>query len=334
MAARRSRVKLDESDTAMTVTREAESAAVVDQRTRSLVQRFRRQRPLRGGSLIITIFGDSIAPRGGDVSLGSLIRLAAPFGLTERLVRTSVGRLAQDGWLESHRRGRLSFYRLSETGRARFADATLRIYGEAPPVWNGDWTLVVADAALGRQRERLREEMSWLGFGQILPGVLAHPAHDIDDTRARLNELGMLAHVTILRARIAAGDRPDRLVTAGWDLAQLARRYRGFLATFRPVAQAITTTDAPPSPGTSFVVRTLLIHEYRKIHLRDPLLPASLLPSDWVGGVAYSLCRETYSRVFAPAEVWLTQEAESTQGRLPAADRDALRRFGGMQTSG
>ncbi len=57
------------------------------------------QRPLRGGSLLITLFGDAIAPRGGAVTLGSLIRLAAPFGLTERLVRTSVARLAREGWL-------------------------------------------------------------------------------------------------------------------------------------------------------------------------------------------------------------------------------------------
>ena len=57
---------------------------------RELVARFRRQRPLRGGSLIITIFGDSIMPRGGAVSLGSLIALGAPFGLNERLVRTAI----------------------------------------------------------------------------------------------------------------------------------------------------------------------------------------------------------------------------------------------------
>ena len=44
-----------------------------------LVARFRRQRPLRGGSLIVTMFGDSIMPRGGAIALGSLIALAAPF---------------------------------------------------------------------------------------------------------------------------------------------------------------------------------------------------------------------------------------------------------------
>ena len=78
-----------------------------------LVARFGRQRPLRGGSLIVTIFGDSIMPRGGAVALGSLIVLAAPFGLNERLVRTATARLAKDGWLDGHRSGKLSEYHLS-----------------------------------------------------------------------------------------------------------------------------------------------------------------------------------------------------------------------------
>ena len=84
----------------------------------ALVSRFRRQRPLRGGSLIITVFGDALAPRGGAITLRSLIALLAPFGLTERLVRTSVVRLADDDWLAAGRVGRLSEYRLSAVGDA------------------------------------------------------------------------------------------------------------------------------------------------------------------------------------------------------------------------
>src|SRR2546429_10023135 len=82
---------------------------------RALLRNFRAQRPLRGGSLLITVFGDSIAPRGGAVTLGSLIRLAAPFGLTERLVRTSVARLGPEGWLAGERSVRRSEYRLTGT---------------------------------------------------------------------------------------------------------------------------------------------------------------------------------------------------------------------------
>src|SRR5580765_3583238 len=113
---------------------------------RALLRRFRAQRPLRGGSLLITLFGDAIAPRGGAVTLGSLIRLAAPFGLTERLVRTSVARLARDGWLSAARVGRRSEYHLSASGAARFAEATQRIYAPTPAQWNRRWTLLLLPA--------------------------------------------------------------------------------------------------------------------------------------------------------------------------------------------
>ena len=108
-----------------------------------LVGRFRRQRPLRAGSLIVTIFGDSIMPRGGAIALGSLIPLASLFGLNERLVRTATARLAQEGWLAARRVGKRSEYRLSDGGRERFAEATERIYGDPANEGSGRWTLIV-----------------------------------------------------------------------------------------------------------------------------------------------------------------------------------------------
>jgi len=128
-----------------------------------LVARFRRQRPLRGGSLIVTIFGDSIMPRGGAVALGSLIALAAPFGLNERLVRTATARLAKDGWLEGHRAGKLSEYHLSRDGRERFAEATKRIYSEPDTEWSGRWTLVVLPPMRAAERKEIKEQLTWRG---------------------------------------------------------------------------------------------------------------------------------------------------------------------------
>src|SRR5262249_35791600 len=116
---------------------------------RTLLRRFRARRPLRGGSLLITLFGDAIAPRGGAVTLGSLIRLAAPFGLTERLVRTSAARLARAGWLTAQRSGRRSEYRLTRSGARRFAEATRRIYGAGPAGWDRSWTLALVPPRAG-----------------------------------------------------------------------------------------------------------------------------------------------------------------------------------------
>ena len=68
---------------------------------------------MRAKSLLITIFGDALEPRGGQVWLSSLIALARPLGVSERLVRTSVYRLAQEKWLERTASGRRSYYAIN-----------------------------------------------------------------------------------------------------------------------------------------------------------------------------------------------------------------------------
>jgi phenylacetic acid degradation operon negative regulatory protein len=291
----------------------------------TLLRQFRAQRPLRGGSLLITLFGDAIAPRGGAVTLGSLIRLAAPFGLTERLVRTSVARLARDGWLEARRAGRRSEYRLSRGGAKRFAQATRRIYGASPALWDGRWTLVVVPAGA----TRLREELKWLGFGQVNGSLLAHPGCKPAQVRAWLRAVPGSAAALLLHGSSTGLAHDRQLAARGWDLQDLARRYRRFLSTFAPVEAACAARGVTPA-ATAFLVRTLLIHEYRKIHLRDPLLPPALLPPRWVGAAAYELCRRLYARVFAQAEGHLSACAHQLQRALPPAAASAYTRFGGI----
>src|SRR5450432_1724828 len=65
------------------------------------IQRTLKAEPPRAKSLIVTVWGDALGPHGGTAWLAGLIRLMAPFGINERLVRTSVFRLAQDGWLDA-----------------------------------------------------------------------------------------------------------------------------------------------------------------------------------------------------------------------------------------
>ena len=296
----------------------------------ALVGRFRRQRPLRAGSLLVTIFGDSITPLGGVVTLASLIRLAAPFGVNERLVRTSVARLAQDGWLANRREGRLSEYRLTETGRTRFVDATRRIYASNPNTWSGSWTLVLLPAA---GRGELRRQLQWLGFGQIEPGVLAHATLTAREARQACAPLPGGEHVLVFTANGLDPRTDRRVATSSWELGTLATRYRRFMAAFEPLRTALDTGPTL-EPESAFVVRTLLLHEFRKVHLRDPLLPAPLLAADWAGFAAYELCRDLYARVFQPAQVHLATHARRLRGPLPSIDPATYARFGGLARAG
>jgi phenylacetic acid degradation operon negative regulatory protein len=294
-----------------------------------LVARFRRQRPLRGGSLIVTLFGDSIMPRGGAIALGSLIALAAPFGLNERLVRTAAARLAKDGWLAGRRVGKLSEYRLSRDGRERFAEATRRIYSGPDTAWSGRWTLAVLPPMRAAQRKELKEELIWRGFGELSANVFAHPELDSRSLRAPLHPKGSQSKLIVFDANLAGDDAPQRLVSLGWDLEDLGLRYQRFVKRFERVLAAL---QSPPSldPQACFIVRTLLIHEYRRLHLRDPLLPPLLLRADWPGAQAAALCREIYARVFAASETHLSHAAAQLDGPLPPPDASVTQRFGGI----
>lgn len=295
----------------------------------ALVARFRRQRPLRGGSLIVTVFGDSIMPRGGAIALGSLIELAAPFGLNERLVRTATARLAHDGWLEGRRAGKLSEYHLSKNGSARFAEATKRIYSEPGAEWSGHWTLIVVPPMRAAARKAIREELVWRGFGEISGNVFAHPAFDSRALRAQRSMGALLSKVVAFDASLGEDDAPQRLVDLGWDLEDLGYRYQRFAERFATV-RAELQRHRDIAPQDSFLVRTLLIHEYRRLHLRDPLLPAKLLRANWPGARAAALCRDIYARVFVSSELYLSSVAARLAGALPSADASVLQRFGGL----
>jgi phenylacetic acid degradation operon negative regulatory protein len=289
--------------------------AVID----GLLARFHARHPIRAGSLVITVYGDAVAPRGGSLWLGSLLAIMGACGIGDGVVRTAMSRLAQDGWLERTRIGRNSHYRLAAKGRAVFDGATRRIYFGAPGAWDGTWRLaVLIDAP--ETRARLRGRLEDLGFGVLAPNVLLRP-HDARDTAPELD-----AGALVMEARGGVPAAARRLAAGVWPLETLADSYRRFLDQFGPLGRdqrALGRLD----PLAALLVRILMIHEYRRIILRDPLLPVALLPDDWPGAAARLLCGRIYDAVRAPSERWLDGNGVNEAGPLPPPDPAFAARF-------
>jgi len=301
--------------------------------TNELLSEFRSRPTLRAGSLIITIFGDAIAPRGGTVWIGSLIKVLEDFGINERLVRTSVFRLVRDDWLTVNRVGRRSYYSLTEEGTRKFKQATARIYGEPRQTWSGRWCLVLLADLVVDEKERVRRELGWLGFAPISASVLAHPSPDMTALDTALAQTGCDDRLIVMEGETVGKGRSEalrELVHERWNLAELDARYRGFVERFRPAFQALKA-DGNCDPELAFVLRTLLIQAYRRILLRDPLLPTELLPASWHGTAAYQLCRNLYRIVAPPADRFLSEAFETADGPLPPPSAEFFHRFGGIQ---
>jgi phenylacetic acid degradation operon negative regulatory protein len=290
---------------------------------------------VRAPSLIITVWGDAIAPHGGAVMLPGLFRLLAPFGLNERRVRTSVFRLAREGWLKGTPVGRRSLYRLTRDGARRFEQAYRRIYAPPKEKWDLSWELVIMDGLSATERRSLREELRWEGFGALGNGVLARPAPDPSTMPRIANALGVEGRLVIARAQDDAALGGTSLAQAApraWDLALVAADYRRFLRRFGAVIDRFRNPgENAYDPEQCFIVRTLLIHAFRRVLLRDPRLPASLLALDWPGAAAYALCRDFYRLTHRAAERHLMAMLEGPHGRLPPANAAFYRRFGGLE---
>lgn len=266
------------------------------------VLRHIRAEPSRTWSLIVTLFGDAVAPRGDQVWLGTVLEVMAGLEIGPNVVRTAMSRLAADGWLERRRVGRNSFYTLAEKGREIFAEAARRIYAPVRPEWQGAFTVVVTGAAAAGP------------FASLAPGVLISA------------DAGVAAEGLVLRAETDPASA-RALAALVWPMARLADSYGRFLAAFAPLAQDLSTREM--GGLEAMLARLLLIHAFRRVVLHDPLLPAALLPEDWPGQAARELCAALYRKLAPGSEAWLDAHGVCEAGRLPAASIRLEERFGG-----
>ncbi len=299
------------------------------------IDAFRQQRRVQAASLIMTVFGDTVLPRGGCIWLGSLIRLLEPLDLNERLVRTSVFRLVKESWLAAETVGRRSNYLLTPSGRRQFEEASSHIYASRSPLWDRRWRLILVAGELDlKLRDQLRRTLAWKGFGLVGGSCFIHPGARLADVLDGLAVDGLAAALPSLKPLVAADFHSSLaasdadLVARASDLGGLATGYADFVALYQPILDQVRV--APPGEQDderAFLLRILLIHDYRRLLLRDPELPEVLLPAAWPGHHARLLCKELYRRLEIASNRHLDRYFRLADDTVPATDTGLPERF-------
>ncbi|MBT2225026.1 PaaX family transcriptional regulator C-terminal domain-containing protein [Nonomuraea sp. NEAU-A123] len=244
-------------------------------------------------SLLLTVLGEFVLPRRGEVWTGTLIDALGAFGIEEKSARQALSRTCAEGLLASVRHGRKVRWNLTEAGERLLREGTERIYGfmRRPHAWDGRWLVLTAGVpeTQRRLRHRLRTKLTWLGLGSPSPTLWVIPDASkeaaVRDVVREL-DLGDRAHAWIG----PASDIGDitKLINAAWDLDDVEKRYLGFIERFEG---RVVSTDRE-----AFVHQVLLIQEWRRFPFLDPDLPAELLDHDWPGPRAATVFHDLRDR--------------------------------------
>lgn len=265
---------------------------------------------MRARSALFDVYGDHLRGRGHQAPVSALIRLLEPVGIAAPAVRTAISRMAAQGWLEPIRVDAAPGYRATRRAVERLTEAASRIYRSEPEPWDGRWRLVFVGLPGQRSaRQRLREELHYLGYAEHAPGVWVCPFD-----RPEVDQVVTRAGGTV-RHGLALTLEPDPV--GAWNLSALATAYAAWPALAESLLDAggeaggalggAVDGAARDEDEAAFAARFRLVHEWRKFLFDDPGLPAELLPRDWPG---------------VPAAELFTSEAERLK---PASDRFVAR---------
>jgi len=296
----------------------------------SPLDRFLQRRMHEGNisstALVFTFFCDVVTQHGGEIWLGSVIQALAPLGINERLIRTAVFRLVKDGWLESRKQGRRSYYRLTKTGQHYYQRAAKRIYTSNKADWDGVWTLLFISLVPDEQRDALHRGLSWLGYGRLAAGVYALPCNDRPPLIELLADLSLEDCIVHMLAQADNAGSLKKLVMSRWKLNDLRQRYKAFTIQYSKALRTLQS-NKPPNGHSLFLLRVLLVQEYRRILLSDPELPAAMLPADWEGYAAQSLAGEIYRKITSQTAIWANRELLNADGKLKGGTNLLKTRF-------
>lgn len=237
-------------------------------------------------SLLMTLLGEFVLPRGRPVWTSTLVDALARFDVEEKSARQALSRTAGEGWLVSERVGRRVRWSLTAPGRRLLTEGAQRIYdfGSTTHEWDGKWLVLLVSVPESKRdlRHRLRTQLSWAGFGSPESGVWISP--DVSRETEALDILTTLKLVDDAMSFTANYGRigsEDSMVTHAWDLTELENRYEAFIDEF---------TGLNPTGGDAVLhAQTRLVHEWRRFPFLDPQLPAKLLPPNWSGAKAAEL---------------------------------------------
>ncbi len=279
------------------------------------------------------VFG--VARHDGSILAAEVFAVAEACHRSTEQVRSCLRRLVGEGLFEREGVGQRATYHPTDDGLRALADfggraVQAHVQDSAPSAWDAHWHLVAFAVPEARRaaRDALRDQLGQLGGAPVHNGLYVSPHPWDKDVVAWAEELDVVDHVTLARTDhlvVGGVSEPRDLAARLWPVADVADRYRAFLARWSPVIDHMATMQRHhvQLPDAAFLPGALAMGlAYRDCLDADPLLPAELLPHPWPGREARDLLVDSRRQA-------LRIRAESGRPALFATFDDLLRTLPG-----
>ncbi|MET9609404.1 PaaX family transcriptional regulator C-terminal domain-containing protein [Streptomyces sp. NPDC006512] len=264
--------------------------------------------PLRPSSLINTVYGAFARRLGGWISVADLITLMSELDVDGPAARSAISRLKKKGVLEPEHRGATG-YRLSPAAHPVFDEGDRRIFGSLEPAELADgWAMAVFSVPESERsyRYQLRTRLTWLGFGNIAPGVWLAPGRLLGDARDMLVRRGLSEYVHLFAADYAAFSDLPGTVSSWWDFPAIQEQYATFTDAYGPVAAGLAR-QRDIDGGEAFRHYVPMLTQWRRLPYLDPGLPSELLPADWNAVAARQTFQQLHEVLAEPSLLHVRQ---------------------------
>jgi DNA-binding transcriptional regulator PaaX len=153
--------------------------------------------------------------------------------------------------------------------------------------WDGRWRLVLFDVPTTQNthRVRLRRYLRGRGFGYLQKSVWITPDPLEEERHILVGGKINVETLILLEARPCAGESDAEIVAGAWDFERINRRYARHLKILdeRPGGPLGNEAAARALRGWAAAEREAWLDAVTN----DPLLPARILPSDYLGQLAW-----------------------------------------------
>jgi phenylacetic acid degradation operon negative regulatory protein len=250
-------------------------------------------------SAMLTLYGDYVRQRGGEIGIGSLIRLLGNLDLSEQSVRSAVFRMCRTGLLEVRHEKSKSYYSLTKDGLALLEEGERRIFESKTSNWDGNWSVVVYSIPEVKRnaRDLLRQRLTWMGYGPLTTATWISPRDMTEGIEKLAVRLKIQEYVQTFCGKNIGFSDPKSVISHCWNLKRIHKAYADFIATHRAKLEdhlALAQKGEDIEPSQCFSGRFELIHQYRRLPYFDPNLPEELLPKNWLRSQASALFNEYY----------------------------------------